>query len=317
MSPISLTQTTCSGCGKTYEGTICEWSIYIQRLSNIGLGYQCQNCGVFFCTQCKMEKTHLKMHWWHGWKKVLCPRCGQLFGPGGVLLREVTPPLFTVEWVEIPAGEFLYGDKKERVLIAESYLIAKFPVTNAQYKEFLEANPDHMHYYDAWKGAQREIDRRKFLEGKENHPVVWVSWDDAQAFCKWAGCRLPTEVEWEKAARGEDGRRYPWGEDWVLGKYCNSYDTRPKRLWDPLPVGNTTPVDAFPEGISPYGVWDMSGNAAELTAAVDRKFFPDLPDVLKGGSFMVAEKNVGAAKRDKSGGSESDGCTGFRCARSL
>jgi formylglycine-generating enzyme required for sulfatase activity len=83
---------------------------------------------------------------------------------------------------------------------------------------------------------------------------VWVNWDDAAAFCKWGGYRLPTEEEWEKAARGEDGRTYPWGEDWVNGKYCNSEEAG---------IGDTTPVDAFPEGVSPYGVWDIVGNVFE------------------------------------------------------
>jgi formylglycine-generating enzyme required for sulfatase activity len=174
-----------------------------------------------------------------------------------------------IEWVRIPAGKFLYGGKKETRYIDKPYLIGKYPVTNAQYKLFLDANPEHSVPED-W-----DENTRTHLRGKANHPVVNVSWNDADAFCKWAGCRLPTEEEWEKAACGEDGRTYPWGEDWVDVKYCNSREAG---------IGGTTPVGAYPEGVSPYGVWDMSGNVWEWTSSWydDKKEYR----VLRGGSFL-------------------------------
>jgi serine/threonine protein kinase len=155
-----------------------------------------------------------------------------------------------MEWVSIPAGPFLYGERKQRKEIAEAYEIGKYPVTNAQYKLFLDDNPNHQVPGD-WDSS-----RRMYPSGKANHPVVNVNWEDAQAFCRWGGYRLPTEVEWEKAARGTDGRTYPWGEEWVDGKYCNSLEARP---------GGPTPVDQYPTGVSPYGAWDMSGNVWEWT----------------------------------------------------
>ena len=151
-----------------------------------------------------------------------------------------------IEMVTIPEGPFLYGEKKVRVHL-EEYAMAKTPVTNAQYKAFVEATdrraPAH------WRNGQ-------IPAGKEDHPVVLVSWYDTAAFCTWAGCRLPTEQEWEKGARGADGREYPWGDGWDESR-CN---TREADLDD------TTPVDRFPDGASGYGLLDMAGNVWEWCA---------------------------------------------------
>ena len=203
-----------------------------------------------------------------------------------------------IEWVEIPAGEFLYGDKKEKQYIRKPFLIGKYPVTNAQYKLFLDAYPHHSVPLGWDKG------KRIYPPGKEKHPVVNVSWNDAQVFCQWAGCRLPTEVAWEKAARGTDERTYPWGEDWTSGKYCNSEEAR---------IGDTTAVDEFPEGVSPYGVWDMSGNVSEWTSSPHESG----GYVLRGGSWYVSVNYVRTSIRY---GLEPDvwhSSFGFRCSRSL
>lgn len=207
-----------------------------------------------------------------------------------------------IEWVKIPAGEFLYGDNKEKNFIRKPYLIGKYPVTNQQYKRFLDANQQDKRFLDAvpvpdWLSGKEE-------NGKENHPVINISLNDALAFCDWAGCRLPTEAEWEKAARGTDGRTYPWGEDWVVGKYCNSSEAR---------IGATTPVDDFPEGSSPYGVFDMSGNVWERMANAHEGG----GYVLRGGSWNGDGNVVRSSNRSGFDPTVTVNNVGFRCARSL
>ncbi|MBL7163907.1 MAG: SUMF1/EgtB/PvdO family nonheme iron enzyme, partial [Anaerolineales bacterium] len=201
-----------------------------------------------------------------------------------------------IEWVEIPAGEFLYGDEKNPHYIRASYLIDKYPVTNAQYKSFLDANPNQK--------APSSWDKKKCMypSGKENHPVVKVSWHDAMAFCNWAKCRLPTEEEWEKAARATDGRIYPWGDDWVGGKYCNSSEVK---------LNGTSAVNEFPEGVSPYGIWDLSGNVWEWTASrYDTKEY-----ALCGGAWRHDGNYVRVTFRNYNTPDRSYINVGFRCAR--
>jgi len=210
-----------------------------------------------------------------------------------------------IEWIEIPAGEFLYG-KKEKQYIRKPFLIGKYPVTQAQYQRFIDANPEHpVPFIDAdWARPYNwDKKKRKHLADKSNHPVVLVSWEDAQAFCRWAGCRLPTEVEWEKAARGEDERTYPWGEDWVAGKYCNSNEAK---------IDGTTSVDEFPDGVSPYGVWDMSGNVWEWTLSPHEEG----GYVLRGGSWYYSGDLVRSAVRYGCDPSHAYHYFGFRCSRS-
>ncbi|MCL4295323.1 MAG: SUMF1/EgtB/PvdO family nonheme iron enzyme [Anaerolineae bacterium] len=174
---------------------------------------------------------------------------------------------FEPEMILIPAGEFLMGsdpkvDKRAReneqpqhVLALPDYYMAKTPVTNTQYVAFIQASghepPEH------WQNNQPPNDQ-------ENHPVVGVSWDDAVAYCRWLAettgkpYRLPSEAEWEKGARGTDGRIYPWGNQWDA-KRCNAAKGR---------KGSTTPVDAYPAGASPYGLLDMTGNVWEWTRSL-------------------------------------------------
>ena len=160
----------------------------------------------------------------------------------------------------IPAGEFImgYDDRmpdegpQHKVRLA-AYWIDQYEVTNAQYKKFIDATGRHSpdHFRD-----------RTYPPGKADHPVTQVTWDDADAYCAWAGKRLPTDEEWEKAARGTDGRMFPWGNEFDVDK-ANT----PQR-WAKLGVtGDTTPVGAFEGGKSPYGLYDMSGNVWEWTSS--------------------------------------------------
>ena len=196
-----------------------------------------------------------------------------------------------MEMVTIPASVFLYGENKERIHLPE-YRIAKTPVTNTQYRTFVDATG-----YRAplrWKNGQ-------IPRGKADHPVVQVSWEDAQAFCDWAGCRLPTEKEWEKAARGADGREYPWGNGWEAGR-CNTYEAG---------IRDTTPVNKYPQGASPYGLLDMGGNVWEWCqdwSDSDRKY-----RVLRGGSWYFSRSSARCAYGTWFDPGRRDYLVGFRC----
>ncbi|MCA9947102.1 MAG: SUMF1/EgtB/PvdO family nonheme iron enzyme, partial [Anaerolineales bacterium] len=164
----------------------------------------------------------------------------------------VTPPDRIIwpkdgkEMVLVPAGEFLYGESKVKLTLLAFY-IDKTPVTNAEYKLFLDANSEYK--------ASRDWDKkRQFPNSWSAHPVVGVSWHDAQAYANWTGKLLPSEHQWEKAARGTDGRNYPWGDSW-RENHCNTRESG---------IGGTSPVGQFsPQGDSPYGCMDMSGNVWE------------------------------------------------------
>ena len=168
--------------------------------------------------------------------------------------------LLEPEMIRIPAGTFLMGDDEisnaspQHEVTLEEYEIAKYAVTCKQYKLFLEANPTYK-VPEGWSGTQ-------YPKGKANHPVVNVSWYDATAYAEWLSrvtgkdYRLPTEAEWEKAARGTDGRKFPWGDEFDTKK-CNTAESG---------IGDTTPVDTYPDGASPYGVMDMAGNVWEWCA---------------------------------------------------
>lgn len=200
-----------------------------------------------------------------------------------------------IEWISIPAGKVLSGEDKVTKNLP-AFQIAKFPVTNQQYTHFLAANPQFP--------APSNWIERSYPVGKERHPVTGVSLYDAVAFCEWLGCRLPSEEEWERAARGDDARTYPWGEDWVDGRYCNNWDAQ---------IGGTTPVDKYPDGVSPFKVWDMLGNVWEWTASPYQGPFLH---ILRGGSWRLFSKyNIRVTHRDWLTLDDSRDDLGFRCAR--
>ncbi|HSB70803.1 MAG TPA: SUMF1/EgtB/PvdO family nonheme iron enzyme [Candidatus Methylomirabilis sp.] len=160
------------------------------------------------------------------------------------------------EMVLVPAGEFWmgsddndadYSERPRHQVALSAFYIDKFPVTNTRFKRFVGAT--------GHRGPQIWFTPRI---NKPDQPVVRVSWEDAQAYCRWAGKRLPTEAEWEKAARGTDGRRYPWGDKWDPTR-ANSNDGGP---------GKPTPVGSYPNGASPSGALDMAGNVWEWTSSL-------------------------------------------------
>jgi len=224
------------------------------------------------------------------------------------------------EMILIPAGEFLMGsdpkktkfvgngEQPQHTLHLPDYYLAKTPVTNAQYLAFVQATgrdqPRH------WKDG-------KPPGSKGNHPVLYVSWHDAVAYCQWLAqvtgksYRLPSEAEWEKGARGTDGRIFPWGDQWVA-KRCNVSETGKE--------DNTTPVGVYPQGASPYGLLDMAGNVNEWTISLwgedsgEPEFkYPYVPTdgreneqagnntcrVLRGGSFYFGWARALCSRRDR------------------
>lgn len=144
-----------------------------------------------------------------------------------------------------PEGEGEPGEHPQHNVYLDAYYIGKYEVTNKQFAKFV--NETSYQAQGSWKDY--------YKSGTEDHPVVSVTWNDATAYCQWANLRLPTEAEWEKAARGTDGRKYPWGNEWDASR-CNNYSV------DGLPSG-PKPVGSFPSGASPYGCLDMVGNAWE------------------------------------------------------
>lgn len=226
---------------------------------------------------------------------------------------------FEPEMIFIPAGEFLMGNdpKKDKyaseaeqpqhTLFLPDYYMAKTPVTNAQYAAFVQATSYSAPHLDAdwdksynWRGETPPA-------GKENHPVVLVSWDDAVVYCRWLAettgksYRLPSEAEWEKGARGTDGRIYPWGNEWDV-KRCNSVESR---------KNGTTSVDAYPAGASPYGLLDMVGNVWEWCSTIWRNYPFQVQEewteeyldrvnvirVLRGGAFPTESYSMDCATR--------------------
>jgi len=203
------------------------------------------------------------------------------------------------EMVYIPAGEFLMGSDEGRdnempahMVYVDAFYIDRYPVTNEEYKRFVDATGYPVPCYDVeWADLYEynwDPDERTPPKGKEKHPVVLVKWEDAQAYAAWAGKRLPTEAEWERAARGTDGRRWPWGDEFVADR-CNIRESN---------VNGTTPVGQYsPEGDTPEGVGDMVGNVWEWTSSLFRPYPYDANDgresrvangwrVLRGGSWL-------------------------------
>lgn len=168
---------------------------------------------------------------------------------GQTAVSTATHPITGKAMLYVPAGDFLFGSRKQTVTLY-AFWIDRTPVTNAEYARFVAATghaaPRH------WQGATTPPAELA------DHPVVWVTWHDVQAYAEWAELQLPTEQQWERAARGVDGRSYPWGDVWFADR-CNSSETGSR---------GTSPVGDFSsKGDSPVGCVDMAGNVWEWTAS--------------------------------------------------
>lgn len=247
--------------------------------------------------------------------------------------------------VPIPAGEFLMGstdkdgdakddEKPQHKIYLSDYFIERTPVTNAAFRRFMEAGGYINSMY--WKEA---IDAKRWQDGifkdysgersepaywadskwnGDGQPVVGITWYEAVAYARWAGKRLPTEAEWEKAARGTDGRIYPWGNEWDE-TLANTKETG---------LGQTTPVGQYsPDGDSPYGMVDMAGNVFEWCSSRYAGYPYEANDgredfsggdrairVLRGGSWANAAEGVRCARRNRYSPYLRDYYYGFRCS---
>ena len=232
-----------------------------------------------------------------------------------------------------PEADYLRASRPQHRVYLPSFYIDRFPVTYSDYKAFTDATGYETPYWSRLgkveRGMRYDWNRRtrSFNPGLERHPIVCVTWYDALAYCDWIGKRLPTEAEWEKAARGSDGRPYPWGWDNDLKTYCHVYlhhtDVPDPRL-------EMSPVDSHPLGVSPFGCYDMLGNCDEWCAdwfdetyyAVASAHSPSGPPMpierfrsVRGCGRYWPEQH--AALRGQQQPWQKDRGTSFRCALSI
>jgi formylglycine-generating enzyme required for sulfatase activity len=252
--------------------------------------------------------------------------------PSAVTAQNEETAYFEPEMVLIPGGHFYMGSSsgpdvsagetpRSKIMLPD-YYISSFPITNAQYSEFIKSKEYPVAQESGWDGM-------KPPSNKQDHPIKGINWFDALAYCEWLAettgkpyC-MPTEAHWEKAARGSDGRRYPWGEEWDAER-CN---------WN---RNDTKPVDHFPPQ-SPYACYDMVGNVREWTSSLwgEKRSQPDprfqypwqedarndenahkqIRRVLRGGAYVDQPKHLTCATRfsclpDQSG--IIDNLSGFR-----
>lgn len=216
--------------------------------------------------------------------------------------------------VYVPGGVFEMGradgddyEKPQHFVEVKAFYMDRTEVTNEEYKIFVDATrtaaPQH------WRGND-------FPEGEAKHPVVNITWNDAVAYAEWAGKRLPTEEEWEFAARGNDGRLYPWGTDWNQ-EFANTAESG---------AGKIVEVGRYPGGASPFGVLDLCGNVWEWTASDLRSYRTQealSPDptitrkVIRGGAYDVRNDRATTTYRGVVQADKVYPKTGFRCVREL
>ena len=261
-----------------------------------------------------------------------------------------------MEMVYIPAGSFEMGSNETtdeqpiHDVYLDAYWIDQTEVTNAMFSEFTAATgyqtdadlsgKSRVYIYgEGWQlveGASWQFPRgpSSNISGLGDRPVAHISWNDALAYCVWAGRQLPTEAQWEKAARGKDGRIYPWGNQELAGNLLNFADKRLDTDWVDVDVDDgytaSAPVGSYPDGASPYGVLDMAGNVWEWVVdyyAAD--YYNNSPEsnpqgptsgflhVIRGGSWSSDFGGLGLRSTKRGYGNPDDTWQsyGFRCAQ--
>lgn len=205
-------------------------------------------------------------------------------------------PIDDAEMVWVPAGEFLMGsnnkdeeacanEKPQHKIYLDGYYVYKYEVTVAQYRKFCE-------------DTNREMPEEPFWGWKDNYPIVMVSWNDAKAYADWARACLPSEAQWEKAARGQNGRIFTWGDVWDEDKYANRENSEQAQL-----------VGTFPDDKSVYGALDMIGNISEWCSDwFDEKYYKKSTDKNPSGP------KTGTLRVIRGGSWADDGSTYYRSA---
>jgi len=220
----------------------------------------------------------------------------------------------------VPAGEFTMGSELEEnqkpihIVYLDAYYIDKYEVTNQAYQKCVDAGVCRA-------PSDKSSSTRKEYYGNpgfSNYPLIYATWIMANEYCQWRDTRLPTEAEWEKAARGTDARIYPWGSEFgcdfanmvIQGLQC---------------FGDTNAVGSYETGISPYGLYDMAGNVAEWTSTVMKPYPYDKNDgredssvlrshIVRGGSWFYENETYSrVSKRDELNSMTNDPDIGFRC----
>jgi iron(II)-dependent oxidoreductase len=230
---------------------------------------------------------------------------------------------------------FHENELPRRPVTLDAFQIDRDEVTNARFERFVASNDVRTRAEEqGWSTVYREIDGKWLGErvagaswqaprgagtaAEPTHPVVHVSWLEADAYCRWLGRRLPSEAEWEKAARGATPRVFPWGDTWAANR------ANARRA-----AGGTVPVGQHPDGASPYSVRDMAGNVWEWVADwIDGQYYRRAPDrnppgpergeqrVKRGGAWDGSPVNLRTMRRASADPTSQDNVTGFRCARS-
>jgi formylglycine-generating enzyme required for sulfatase activity len=222
------------------------------------------------------------------------------------LKKEINTDIDEKIMILIPKGNFLSGPNSQKDKIDYDYYIDMSPVTNIEYLKFLEETSYLSH--NSIRKAGKGMRIKKLAQEKPNHPVTVVSWYDAFAYASWAGKRLTTSKEWEKAARGTNGRIYPWGNKFSREK-CNSIESS---------FNSTTPVDKYSQGVSPYGCYDMVGNVFEWVDnwSKDPRFSkaPNSEKENRGASYNRPYKNTNCYYIESDSPSVPMLDIGFRCA---
>ena len=293
-------------------------------------------------------------------------RCSLLIAAFSLLIAHCSLLIAHAEdMLLIPEGEFIMGSGErdgrlgidygvdeipQRKVFVKDFYIDKYEVTNAEYREYLNylvQNRVRLPFYEDigipipedWRYPEKTVSQLlSYKEGMENHPVSDVDWYMASGYCQWKGKRLPTEEEWEKAARGTDGRKYPWGNEDNKG-YANTRgqkteDEKMRRYEDEKNL-STSAVGSFQGDVSPYGMNDMGGNVAEWTSSLyrpysgspvaEREAFKREFYVVRGGSYLInAHESARASARyymlptrmpRAADAWHGDGMVGFRCAK--